>query len=95
MEHLEFHSSKFYFKRMQGRELTFFILGKLDGLVGEVGRRIEEFYRQIPLEVRGHLDRLKRVTYPQPTEPGPITDAEKKRIMEDVERFFKKRREGG
>ena len=95
MEHLEFHSSKFYFKTMQGRELTFFILEKLDGLVGEVGQRIEEFYRQIPLEVRGHLDRLKRVTYPQPTEPGPITDAEKKRIMEDVERFFKKRREGG
>ena len=95
MEHLEFPSNKFYFKTMQGRELTFFILEKLDGLLGEVGRRIEEFYRQIPLEVRGHLDRLKRVTYPQPTEPGPITDAEKKRIMEDVERFFKKRGEGG
>ncbi len=66
-------------------------LGKLDELDEKVQRGIEEFYQQIPLEIRGQLDRLKHVTYAKPTEPGPITEEEEKRIMEDVEKFFKKR----
>ena len=79
-------------------------LDKLDELDQKVQQRIEEFYQQIPLEIRGQLDRLKHVTYlpaeawqagAQPAEPGPITEEEKKRIMEDVEKFFKKRGEGG
>jgi hypothetical protein len=70
-------------------------LDKLDELDQKVQRRIEEFYQQIPLEIRGQLDRLRRAAYAQPAEPGPITEEEKKRIMEDVEKFFKKRGEGG
>ena len=70
-------------------------LKKLDELAEKVERRIEEFYQQIPLEVRGQLDRLKHVTYAEPTEPGPITEEEEKTIMEDVEKFFKKRGGGG
>ncbi len=70
-------------------------LDKLDELAEKVERRIEEFYQQIPLEVRGQLDRLKHVTYAKPSEPGPITEEEEKRIMEDVEKFFKKRGGGG
>jgi len=70
-------------------------LDKLDELDQKVERRIEEFYQQIPPEIRGQLDRLKHMTYDKPAGPGPITEEEKKRIMEDVERFFKKRGEGG
>jgi hypothetical protein len=70
-------------------------LDKLDELDQEVERRIEEFYQQIPSEIRRQLDRLKHVTYAQPSEPGPITEEEEKRIMEDVEKFFKKRGGGG
>jgi len=65
-------------------------LDKLDELAESTERRIEEFYHQIPLEIRGQLDRLKHAAHAQPTEPGPITDEEKRRIMEDVEKFFKK-----
>lgn len=70
-------------------------LQKLDELDEKVQQGIEEFYRQIPLEIREQLDRLKQVTYVQPSEPGPITEEEKKRIMEDVDKFFKNRGEGG
>jgi len=70
-------------------------LSELDELDRKVEKRIEEFYQQIPLEIRGQLDRLRHVAYAQPTEPGPITEEEGKKIMEDVERFFKKRGEGG
>jgi proteasome assembly chaperone (PAC2) family protein len=67
----------------------------LDELDQKVQQRIEEFYQQVPLEIRGQLDRLKRVAYAQPAEPGPITEEEEKRIVEDVEKFFRKRGEGG
>jgi len=69
-------------------------LDTLDELDQKAQQRIEEFYQQIPLEIREQLDRLKHVTYPQPAEPGPITEEEEKKIVEDVEKFFKKRREG-
>ncbi|MCJ7575783.1 MAG: PAC2 family protein [Dehalococcoidia bacterium] len=70
-------------------------LDTLDELDQKVQQRIEEFYQQVPLEIRAQLDRLKRVAYAQPAEPGPITEEEEKRIVEDVEKFFKKRGEGG
>jgi hypothetical protein len=70
-------------------------LNTLDELDQKVQQRIEEFYQQIPSEVRGQLDRLKQVSYAQPAEPGPITEEEEKRILEDVDKFFKKRGEGG
>ncbi len=70
-------------------------LDSLDELDQKVQQRIEEFYQQIPLEIRGQLDRLKQVSYAQPAEPGPITEEEGKRILEDVENFFKKRGKGG
>jgi proteasome assembly chaperone (PAC2) family protein len=70
-------------------------LDNLDELDRKVQQRIDEFYQQIPLEVRAQLDRLKHVAYAQPAEPGPITEEEEKRIVEDVEKFFKKRGDGG
>lgn len=66
-------------------------LNKLDELDEKVQRRIEEFYQQIPEEIRGQLDRLKHAPYDRPAEPGPITEEEEKGIMEDVEKFFKRR----
>ena len=70
-------------------------LDKLDELDRNVQQRIEDFYQQIPLEIRGQLDRLRQVSYAQPAEPGPITEEEEKRIIEDIEKFFKKRGGGG
>ena len=68
-------------------------LQKLDELDEKVQQRIEEFYRQIPVEIRGQLDKLKDLAHARPTEPGPITEEEKRRIMEDVDKFFRKRGE--
>ncbi len=70
-------------------------LDTLDELDRKAQQRIEEFYQQIPLEIRGQLDRLKHVGYARPAEPGPITEEEGKKIVEDVENFFKKRGERG
>ena len=70
-------------------------LDTLDELDQKVRQRIEDFYQQIPLEIRGQLDRLKQVSNAQWVEPGPITEEEEKKILEDVENFFKKRAEEG
>ena len=69
-------------------------LDKLDELDQRVQQRIEEFYQQIPLAIREQLDRLKNEVYDKPVGPGPITEEEKKKIVDDVEKFFKKRGEG-
>jgi proteasome assembly chaperone (PAC2) family protein len=66
-------------------------LNQLDESDRKIQRGIEDFYQQIPLEIRRQLDRLKHVTYDQTAELGPITEEEQKGIMEDVEKFFKRR----
>jgi len=66
-------------------------LDKLDELDCQVQQRIEEFYQQIPSEMREQLDRLKQTAYARRAEPGPITEEEKKGIMEDVDKFFQTR----
>ncbi len=68
-------------------------LEKLDEMDRRVQQNIEEFYRQIPGEIRMQLDRLKHTEHDEPSEAGPITEEEEQRIVEGVQRFLKK--EGG
>lgn len=51
---------------------------------------IERLYERFPSEIKEQLDKLKDVTYVKPTEPGPITEEDKERILEDIDKFFKK-----
>ncbi len=53
-------------------------------------REIEKWYERFPAEIRDQLDKLKYVTYAKPMEPGPITEEDKKRILEDIDKFFKR-----
>jgi len=71
-------------------------LSSLDRSVEMVDRSIEELYRQIPSWMREQLDKLKYVTYTMPTESGPITEEDKRRIMEHIDELFRKGdQEGG
>ena len=54
---------------------------------------IEEAYGRFPKEIREQLDRLKGVARAEPAEPGPITEEDKKRIMEEIDRLFKTKEE--
>ena len=56
----------------------------------QAAERSARGYRQI----REQLDKPK-VPSAKPTEPGPITEEEKKKILEDIDRFFKKEPEEG
>jgi len=65
-------------------------LSSLDEQAQEVERNIERFYHLIPEEVRQRIDQLKHVGYTKEEKPGVITEEDKKRILQEVEEFFKK-----
>lgn len=53
-------------------------------------REIERIYELFPAEIRKQLDRLKSAGPARPAEPGPITEEDKRKILEDIDKFFKK-----
>jgi proteasome assembly chaperone (PAC2) family protein len=63
---------------------------EIDGLVDQSERDIDSVYERLPSEVKEQLDKLKYVTYAKPAEPGPITEEDKKRILQEIDRLFKK-----
>ena len=65
-------------------------MGEINELVERSEREIESVYELFTSEIREQLDKLKYVTYAKPTEPEPITEEDKKRILEDIDKFFKK-----
>lgn len=69
-------------------------LGKFDELIREVEYRMEEFYKQLPQEVRTQLEKLKQIIYPEHTEIQPMTEKNKKTLWEEIKEFLKKREKG-
>jgi proteasome assembly chaperone (PAC2) family protein len=65
-------------------------IGEIASLVERSEQEIERLYEKFPPEIKEQLDKLKYVAYAKPTEPGPITEEDKKRILEDIDKFFKK-----
>jgi proteasome assembly chaperone (PAC2) family protein len=67
---------------------------RIDNLVARSEGEIEMLYQSLPSEVREQLDKLRYAAYAEPTEPGPITEEDKKRILEDIDKFFRKEDKG-
>ena len=63
---------------------------EIDGLVSQSERDIDSVYERLPSEIKEQLDKLKYITYARPAEPGPITEEDKKRILQEIDRLFKK-----
>ena len=67
----------------------------MPGFIQRSKRDIELLYETLPAEMREQLDRFKDAARAEPSEPGPITDEDKRKILEDIDQFFKKEpREG-
>ena len=58
-------------------------------LAEESEKELTDLYEKLPQEVKDQLDRLKQVTVAAPESGEAITEEDKKRILEDVDRFFK------
>lgn len=66
----------------------------IDRLAVESERELTGLYEKLPQEVKDQLDRLKQVTMAAPESGDAITEEDKKKILEDIDRFFK-RESGG
>ena len=69
-------------------------MGGIDELIDRSEKRIEKLYMAFPSELKEQLDKLKYITYARLTEPGPITEADKEKILENIDKFFKKEAKG-
>jgi proteasome assembly chaperone (PAC2) family protein len=65
-------------------------MDRIAGFIEQSDSQIEQLYEKFPPEIKEQLDKLKFVSYAQPTEPVPITEEDKKRILDDIDKFFKK-----
>ncbi len=62
----------------------------IDAMVESSERDIGRMYDLFPAEMREQLEKLREIAGAGASEPGPITDDDKKRILDDLDRFFDK-----
>ncbi len=67
-------------------------LTELDGLAREVEDSIEKLYQKLPSEVQRRIEQLKQISYTREEKSRLITDEDKKRIMQEIDEFFRKGR---
>ena len=53
-------------------------------------REINRIYSELPPEAKEHLDKLKRVNHTYPAHSETITEDDKWKILDNVDKLFKK-----
>ncbi len=53
-------------------------------------QELSDLYEKLPAEIRDQLDRLKQVSASVSEGMGAITEEDKKKILEDIDKFFKR-----
>jgi proteasome assembly chaperone (PAC2) family protein len=65
-------------------------MDEINELIQKSDGEIESVYEKLPSEIREQLDKLKYVVYTKPSEPEPITEEDKKKILQEIDKLFKK-----
>ncbi|MBM3172189.1 MAG: hypothetical protein FJ022_01435 [Chloroflexi bacterium] len=65
-------------------------LQSIDEFAQQQEQEIEKLYQKLPEEIKGQLEKLKHVTYTKQAEPSMITEEDKRKILEDIDKMFKK-----
>jgi proteasome assembly chaperone (PAC2) family protein len=63
-------------------------MDEIDALIRQSDSEIESVYEKLPSEIKEQLDKLKYVVQSKP--PKPITEDDKKKILQEIDRLFKK-----
>ncbi|MCK4926425.1 hypothetical protein KAS10_03580, partial [Candidatus Aerophobetes bacterium] len=67
-------------------------LRTFDNYVSQSEATVEKFYEHLPSELRDQLEKFKNIRYVKPAPTIPTMTAEdKKKLMEDVEKFLQKK----
>ncbi|MDD5312453.1 MAG: PAC2 family protein [Dehalococcoidia bacterium] len=62
----------------------------INGLAEQSEFELSSLYEKLPPEIKEQLDRLKQVLIATENNAGIITEEDKKKILEDIDKFFKK-----
>jgi proteasome assembly chaperone (PAC2) family protein len=62
----------------------------LDSIIDRSEMEIANLYELFPPEIKERVDKLRSVSHAESVDPGPITEEDKKRILENIDKFFKK-----
>ncbi len=65
-------------------------MDEINALIQQSDSEIESVYEKLPSEIKEQLDKLKYVVYTKPSEPEPITEEDKKKILQEIDKLFKK-----
>ncbi len=65
-------------------------LETINQLAEQSERELSALYERLPQEIREQLDRLKQATVAAQESTGGITEEDKKKILEDIDKFFKR-----
>jgi proteasome assembly chaperone (PAC2) family protein len=65
-------------------------MDEINALIEQSDSEIESVYEKLPSEIKEQLDKLKYVVYAKPSEPEPITEEDKKKILQEIDKLFKK-----
>jgi uncharacterized protein len=65
-------------------------MDNIEHLAIESEKELTDLYERLPQEVKDQLDRLKQITVAAPESSEAITEEDKRKILDDVDRFFKK-----
>ena len=65
-------------------------MDEINALIQQSDTEIESVYEKLPSEIKEQLDKLKYVAYAKPSEPEPITEEDKKKILQEIDKLFKK-----
>jgi len=68
-------------------------LGEMDELITHSEAETEQLFENFPPEVREQIDKLKDIIPAKPAE-RPITEEDKKKILEDIDKLFKQEPKG-
>jgi proteasome assembly chaperone (PAC2) family protein len=69
-------------------------MNAINHLAEDSEKELTGLYEKLPQEVKDQLDRLKQATLAAPESAETITEEDKRKILDDVDRFFK-RESGG
>jgi proteasome assembly chaperone (PAC2) family protein len=65
-------------------------MSDIAGLAERSEKEIDRLYNELPSEAKEQLDKLKHVSHTRLSETGTITEEDKKKILDEVDKFFKK-----
>jgi len=69
-------------------------LSAIDELVAHNENETEKLFENFPPEIREQIDKLKAIETEEPAAPEPITEEDKRKILEDIDKLFKQEPKG-